>query len=184
MIIMILINKNTIKNNFYNYKNNFIKITKQHCNLLTNDFCKTNVPLCNKSRWVGYSCFLYITPVFFVPGRCFFSYILRLLYLLQAPVAFASDYIWHGHAHISHGIDRWFASFLVLITIFLCTSYLSLLSTFYYGIIPLSSLYKSKKACFIKDSNLYNIYQTIWHITSPISCCLLYCNIHNLGKTI
>lgn len=46
----------------------FCKIVNQHCCLLTNDFCKTNVPKCCKSKWVGYTSFLYISPYFFVPG--------------------------------------------------------------------------------------------------------------------
>ena len=57
---MTLNNKNTLNIICYNYKKLFVNITNQHCNLLTKDFCKTNVPLCNKCKWVGYSCFLYI----------------------------------------------------------------------------------------------------------------------------
>jgi len=177
-------NKNILTQCFFNNIHKFVGITQQHFTLLTCDFCKTNVPQCCKSKWVGYSCFLYVIPAFFIPGSSFFSDILRLLYIVQGPIAHASDYIWHNETHISHGIDRWFATTLVMITIYLCSRYLSFFNTIYYGIIPLSSLYLAKIASTINDMNLYNISQTIWHITSPISCCLVYYNIYTSGHTL
>lgn len=174
-----------IKNIFFcNYLQEFYNIAKQHYKLLTTDFCKINVPICDKSKWVGYTSFLYVIPAFFIPGTSIFSYLLRLLYIVQAPISHASDYIWHNDQHISHGIDRWFATSLVIITIYLCIRYLSFKESFFYGVIPISCLYLAKTASNINDINLYNISQTFWHITSPISCCLMYYNIYISGSTI
>ena len=146
---------------------NFCKIVNQHCCLLTNDFCKTNAPNCCNSKWVGYTSFLYILPYFFVPGTGIFAKILRTLYVLQGPVSHASDYTWHNVEHVSHGMDRWLATSLVGLSVYMSLRYIGFIQTILLGSVPLSFLYLAKKASVTNNEKQYNFTQTLWHLTSP-----------------
>ena len=92
-------------------------LIKQHCQLLTSDFKKSLVPHFEKSKWVGYSCFLIIIPIFFIPGKGIFANFLRMLCLFQIPIAYFSDYIYAPDYHIIHGIDRVTATICLLMFI-------------------------------------------------------------------
>lgn len=153
----------------------FCKIVNQHCCLLTKDFCKTNVPKCCKSKWVGYTSFLYISPYFFVPGNGIFAKILKILYILQGPISHASDYTWHNINNVSHGMDRWLATSLVGLSVYMSLRYIGFIQTILLGSVPLSFLYLAKKASVTNNEKQYNFTQTLWHLTSPfIASYVLY----------
>ena len=148
---------------------------------MTKDFCKINVPCCKRSKWVGYSSFLYILPAFFVPGNSIYANLFKISLILQGPISHASDYVWHDQDHFSHGLDRWFATALTTSMIYISLKYYGLFSTILYAFVPIGCLYIAKYASIKNNEKLYNLSQTVWHITSPAVCCFIMNNLKNDG---
>ena len=89
-------------------------MSKQHFDW----FNKTSLRWKYKSKWVGYSSVCYIFPAILLKEH---HAMFRLVWIIQAIVSYASDYKWSGVTHWSHGIDRIWATVLVLTTMIIAS---------------------------------------------------------------
>lgn len=147
---------------------NTINLLCKQSMLMTEKFSETSLPWLSRSKWIGYSSVLYFLPPYILKVTTAPTAVFYLALLLQPIVSFYSDYLWSGRRHISHGLDRWLSTSLIIIMIIISSCHLGL-----YTIIPATPpiyfLHQGK--CAIKQRNYpaYVFNHTLWHFVSPIS---------------
>jgi hypothetical protein len=159
-------------------------LIKQHCSLITSNYCKTMTPKFKTSRWVGISCLSIILPFFFIKGQSLFAYFLRTLCLLQLPIAFLSDYIYACDEHIIHGIDRIIATISLMTVIYVTANYNSIKKTLVYIFIPILTIGLSKYYCNTENEECYNIAHILWHYSTTLIISYVIYDIDKRGNTL
>lgn len=117
--------------------------------LMTQQCTCTSLPWTHKSTWIGFSAMFYLAPMFVSKQRASWA--------LQALLCFASDYWWAGIPHVSHGMDRWFATYMVLANF----------PASPWAMLPLMFLFRSKRAVKQRKYNEYVFNHVLWHFTGP-----------------
>ena len=128
--------------------------------LMSSGFSRTSLIWPMRSRTVGFSCACFLLPA--VAGNI--NVVFRAYWVLQAAVAFLSDYLWSGVSHWSHGADRWLSLAMVSATVALGTSRLGC-AIIPCAAVPLYCLFRSKSALFWAE---YEMWHTLWHVTGGI----------------
>jgi hypothetical protein len=77
------------------------------------------------------------------------------LFVLQAAVSFASDYVYAGRPSLTHGMDRWMST---LMTLWFAPIRLVCL-------VPVYCIWRSKHA---KTFSEYETWHTCWHVLGPL----------------
>ena len=132
-------------------------------------------PNFKKSKWVGGSCASSIIPFFFIKGKNRLSYFLRVLCIIQIPVAYLSDYTYSTDEHIIHGIDRITATLCFISFIYVTARHNSIINTLIYIFIPTLMISLAKYYCNTDNEKCYNIVQILWHYsTAFIASFVLY----------
>ena len=86
---------------------------QDHLRHMTVHMRQTRLPWKDRSRLVGLSTLLSALPAFTRKGIPRWK---RVACVVQAFVAYLSDYVYAGRPHLSHGIDRWVATINVILS--------------------------------------------------------------------
>ena len=149
------------------------RVLVEHLNLLTKNIYQKKG--CDPpSKIAGFSGIMYILPAFFIKGNGLIANLFRITWIIDAILVTSSDYFFYNTDSIIHGLDRWFATLLVLIMFILTSQYYSLWDTICYAFLPLYFVYMSKSASTMKA---YIFNHTMWHITGPIIASYVLYNI-------
>ena len=119
--------------------------------LMTRSWTSTALPWKTRSKWVGYSCACYAILAH-----------VHWIYAVQAVVGYLSDYVHAGRPHVTHGIDRWLSTALVLHIAWHMGWYAFL------GVIPAGFMYAGMRAVRRRDWEGYVLYHTMWHVSGPL----------------
>jgi|SaaInlStandDraft_5_1057022.scaffolds.fasta_scaffold129942_2 hypothetical protein len=140
------------------------------------DFGKTNMYTKRKSFVIGVSSVCYLFPVLALEstaaklsGDNTNLRLLQLLFCVQTFLSFYSDYWTTGINHISHGIDRWFATSMTVLMTFMGVHFVST-GTMLLLLPPLLCFFNSKLAVKKRAFGSYIFYHTLWHIVGGSMC--------------
>mmetsp|Transcript_22741 Transcript_22741/g.39655 ORF Transcript_22741/g.39655 Transcript_22741/m.39655 type:complete len:212 (+) Transcript_22741:171-806(+) len=144
----------------------YLDFAMNQCSLIFEDFSATSLPFTDRSLMVGISCFAFLMPILTDhPQNAF-------IWIFQALISFASDYVYAGRPSITHGIDRVYASTMVLYILILSLytlplHLLVLVPVLFY--VPTIMIVKSKAAAKDKQQIAYEFYHTLWHyLAAPV----------------
>lgn len=135
--------------------------------LMNEKFSETSIPWLSKSKWIGYSSVCYFLPPVMLKVTSLPLVFLLMALLVQPIVSFYSDYLWSGKRHISHGLDRWLSTSLIIFMIIISSYHLGWY-TVIFAAPPIYYLYKGKCAVSQRNYKEYEYNHTLWHLTSPI----------------
>ena len=126
----------------------------------------TRLPWTQRSNMVGLSTLLFLLPAC-KPGMSPWR---RKLCIVQACVAYLSDFHYAGRTHLSHGIDRIVATTHVALYVFLWRHFA--LS----GLDAVAAMcYSMSMACIrMNHRKAYELWHTLWHVAA--SACLWQSN--------
>jgi hypothetical protein len=157
----------------------------QQVKLMTTNFSATAMPWTRKSKLVGYSAICYAGPALVLRGGTgIFARVFSLLWCLQVGACFWSDYTWTGRAHVSHGVDRWLASSLLVAMVVLASSQLSVAHALAAAALPLYCLRRGKLAVAEADWPRYVVWHSMWHLTGPVVACAVLVRINAVSSVL
>lgn len=168
-----VVKKNPLLNN--------LNIITQHWTLLTTDFSKTMTPKFEKSVWIGISCFFTLLPLLFINGESGYATFLRILCLIQTPIAFLSDYTFSREDHIIHGIDRITATICLMMFIYIAFYYNTVKQSIIYISVPILAIVLAKYNCNTCNEECYTINQVLWHFTTAIIVSYILYSLNKKG---
>ena len=129
--------------------------------LMTRSWTSSALPWKTRSKWVGYSSACYAALAH-----------MHWIYVVQAVVAYLSDYVYAGRPHVTHGIDRWLSTALTLHMALYMSRRVGCHAVL--GVIPVGFLYADMRAVRRRDWEGYVLHHTLWHISGP--CVVLICD--------
>ena len=123
--------------------------------------------------WVGGSSWFFVLPVGAGGPATFF---------VQAVASFGADYVWTGLPCCVHLLDRWLASFHLVLVILTAAGALPgqvVAPVPWWGILlllaaPLSCFMLSKCASKRGDFVSYRVWHTLWHLAAPVAIVYVY----------
>jgi hypothetical protein len=131
-------------------------------------FCESTLPWENpRSAVAGLSGLLYALPACFAR-----SHLERVLWPAQAACSVLADYVYIGHAHAVQGIDRAFASMMVMRIVFIGTNDVSPWALLL-AIPPLGCFVCANTAKRRCDFGMWVRYHSLWHIIGAALCTLV-----------
>ena len=139
---------------------------------LSNDFCQNGLPWKGpqcRSVVAGCSGVFYMLPIFATSNS-----LERFQWILQACLSVLADYFHIHHDSAWHGIDRYFATFNVVLILYRAYKRLhwSILSL---AIAPLGSYVFASRAKTMLDIQSWHWYHFGWHITGSVAVtCVVY----------
>ena len=146
-----------------------IRIFKEHLGLITTKFTKANHPWDKKSKWVGYTAFFYLLPIFFIKDTGKWTTFYKIMWAVQTLFVFSSDYVFGNPKDTPvHGIDRLLATTMTLSMIVITLKHYSIWFAFAGAFFPVYFVYLSKVYTEKKDWDKYVFYQSAWHVTGQI----------------
>ena len=130
---------------------------RRQLHLMSSGFRRSSLRWSSRSLMVGASaaCFL-APPVLLDMGAAH-----RAAWVLQAALAYASDYAWSGVPHWSHGADRWFSTALVCATAVSGARRKGWRRVVLAAAPPLWCLARSKSSTCPRR---YAVWHTLWHM--------------------
>lgn len=137
--------------------------------LMSRGFCRTALvgdwASGRRSPWVGCSAACYVAPALWCAG-C--GPVFRAAWLAQAAASYASDFVWSGVPHWSHGVDRWLSTAMVCVTALLGSARLGVGACAVLAAPPLFCLRCSKRS---RTWPGYELWHTLWHVVGAASAC-------------
>lgn len=127
-----------------------------HVGYMTSQLSETRLPWRERSHIIGLSTLLVALPACPMVRRDMPRW-KRYACMVQALVAFLSDYVYAGRRHISHGVDRWVAT---------CSAAMSVPAALRDGylLVPLMCYSMSIKSIHAQDKASYTFWHTMWHL--------------------
>ena len=135
---------------------------------LTEDFQKSGLP------WDGYQCrsilaggsgIMYALPSLLVTSL---DYTEKIMWIVQAVLSVLADYVHIHHDSIWHGIDRYFATFNTLATLYRATRMLNPYFCLGCLMLPLGSYVAANRAKNAKKLIQWQYCHLAWHVTGSL----------------
>ena len=157
----------------------------QKYSLMIDDFDGKMMPWTTKSKWVGYSAACYVLPAvlpIYPHSLTLFDTVFRGAWCVQAGVSYWSDYMHTGHRHVSHGVDRWLATSMLVVTVVLTAMNLGPEIALVAVTPPLVFQLKGQAAVRDRRWDAYVLNHTLWHVVGGFAAAYVLHNVQ-LAKT-
>ena len=133
---------------------------------------ETMLPWKEKSIILGLSCWLLAIPAFITE-----SLIWKIIFVLQASIAYVSDYTYSGVAHWSHGLDRTYATLFAVVQCALCFKVLRLWMALLFVCCGFGCIYASRRSVQDGKYHDYVMWHTTWHVVGSLLLSYLHYQI-------